>query len=178
MFYEKDIDPVCRKSNPSFYGVFPAGVLARTKTLLVLMVFTMCHVLSRCLGLALLWSTFGGLAAAGFWVADFLLVCLIKVVQGDFIYWLPIDNLGLAIAVSTLTRMAAKILTDFTGMFQMRHSWGKKVGNAFKHFPSLASKPYLGLCLSNKNISPRDISHISSTITRGTTFRTWVRESV
>ena len=84
MFYDKDVDPGYRKSVPSFYGVFPDGVKARTISLLVLTLFTMCHVLSKCLGLALVWLTFGGDVACYYNGADVAVFFLTKIAQRDF----------------------------------------------------------------------------------------------
>ena len=125
LFYEKDTTPSCRASNPSFYGAIRDGVAARFATVLVLMVFTMCHVFSKCFGLALLWVTFGGQRAASFWLADLMLYFIIKGAQRDFIFWLPSDNWALTAFISFFCRVGNKVETDFTAWPQQRHVWGK-----------------------------------------------------
>ena len=51
-----------------------------------------------------------------------LVYLLIKVVRGDFRYWLNLPN-GLSLFVSSVNRALTKILTDFTLVMQMRHSF-------------------------------------------------------
>jgi hypothetical protein len=116
IFYDKDTSEACRKMNPSFYGAFPDGGAARARTFLVLMVFTMCHVFSKCLGLTLLWVALGGPFALGMWAADLALYFLVKIVQCDFFYWVAVDSLFGALIVSTLARIGNKIMVDFTGL--------------------------------------------------------------
>lgn len=123
LFYDKDTDMLCRATNPEFYGAFPDGVGARAYTLCVLMVFTMSHVFSKCFGLTILWCTFGGSLAWCAWALDLVLFCLIKIVQGDWFTWLPIDSLLVAHAGSLLFRFANKLMVDFTGFMQLRHSF-------------------------------------------------------
>ncbi len=82
MFYDKDTNERGRLLNPSFYGAFPVGDARRTRVALALMTFTFCHVFGKCLGLALLWCTFGGFVAGFAWVIDLLLFILIKIARG------------------------------------------------------------------------------------------------
>jgi len=53
---------------------------------------------------------------------DMLVFLLIKVMRGDFRYWLNLPNL-LSLVVSFVTRVLTKVLTDFTLVMQMRHSF-------------------------------------------------------
>ena len=92
MFHDKDVQPESRILNPTFHGTLPSHAPRRWAAMGALLVFSMCHVFGKCLGLTLLWTTYGGYGAGGFWLCDFLLFCLIKISQGDFIYWLPAES--------------------------------------------------------------------------------------
>ena len=88
--------------------------------MVVLVLFIMCHVFSKCLGLALLWATFGAGAASSFFVADFSLYCIIKALQGDFLYWLHDDSIFISIILSVAMRFAMKVMAEFSGFVQNR----------------------------------------------------------
>ena len=66
--------------------------MKRVSTINILMVFTMAHVFSKCLGVTLLWCTFGGATAGSAWALEVLLYVLFKCSHGDLLYWIPIDN--------------------------------------------------------------------------------------
>ena len=51
-----------------------------------------------------------------------LIFFLLKVVRGDFRYWMNLPN-GLSLVVSFFSRFLAKVVTDFTLVMQMRHSY-------------------------------------------------------
>ena len=121
MFHDKDVHPENRKRNPTFYGTLPSHPPRRWAAMAALLVFSMCHVFCKCLGLTLLWTTFGGYDAGGFWLCDFLLYCLIKIAQGDFVYWMPAESTSVTLLISTLLRLAQKTLVDFTGFVQFRY---------------------------------------------------------
>ncbi len=121
MYFDKDIDPACRSSNPSFYGVFPDNASSRALAFMWLFMFSVAHVLSKGFGVALFWATFGGNAVCVYYGAEVAIFILVKVIRSDFIYWVPIDGLVLSTFSAFVFRLAAKVLTDFTGFLQIRH---------------------------------------------------------
>jgi hypothetical protein len=82
----------------------------------------MCHVFSKGLSLALLWGTFGGAFVGYVFGAELALFCLIKVAQGDFFFWLPVESLSATLLCSFVARFANKAMVDFTGFFQFRNA--------------------------------------------------------
>ena len=51
-----------------------------------------------------------------------LLFLLIKIVRGDFMYWINLSN-KLSLVVSFAMRFLAKVLTDFTLVMHLRHNF-------------------------------------------------------
>ena len=123
MYFDKDVDPSCRKSNPSFYGVFPDNASDRIVTLSVLWLFTFAHVASKAIRLSLFWTAFGALNTLYYLASELGLVFVVKAMFKDLDMWVPIDSLPASFAVSLMLRFAAKFLTDFAGFLQMRHSY-------------------------------------------------------
>jgi len=64
---------------------------------------------------------------SGTWLAiylggDMLVFMLLKVTRGDFRYWLNLPP-SISLPVSLIVRFLTKVLTDFTLVMQMRHSY-------------------------------------------------------
>jgi hypothetical protein len=87
MYFDKDIDPNSRKLNPSFYGVFPDDIASRSIAYFWLFAFSLAHVLSKGLSLALLWATFGGAKVFMYYGAELGAFYLVKIVRDDIIAW-------------------------------------------------------------------------------------------
>ena len=109
MFFDKDVDPRNRRTNPFFYGVFLDDVTSRTHALFWLFVFSASHVLSKGVGVALFWTTFGGDAVFAYYGAELLAFFAVKVVRQDMIYWPPVQGLAASVALSGLVRFANKV---------------------------------------------------------------------
>ena len=45
----------------------------------------------------------------------------VKILRGDFIYWLPFESYAISLVFSLLSRMLIKTITDFTSIVQFRH---------------------------------------------------------
>jgi hypothetical protein len=125
--YDWDTDPTRREQTPDFYGYIPAKASKRTVVFVSMLLFTAGMLLIRCTTIVLL-----GLIE-GSWVilyigADFGLYLLVKILRGDFWYWVPVGgNLELLNSISS--RMSIKIITDFTSIVQFRHP--NEVGGAY-----------------------------------------------
>lgn len=48
---------------------------------------------------------------------------LVKIVRNDLINWFPIESTSVSIGSSLLIRIGAKIVTDYTCILHMRHSF-------------------------------------------------------
>jgi len=78
--------------------------------------------LSRCLGCALLAASLEKEVFVALLVGELALYMLYKVVRGDLIYWVRLDG-GAIMLLSTIERLFAKILADFTGSLHLRHPY-------------------------------------------------------
>ena len=119
MFKDKDTDPTCRKLNPSFYGVF--NIDHSSLAFCSLFMFSGAHVVSKALGVALFWATFGGDACFIYYGCELVAFFIVKALRNDFFYWLPVSGLPANIVVALVLRSANKVMVDFTGILQARH---------------------------------------------------------
>jgi hypothetical protein len=83
--------------------------------------------LIRCTTIVLL-GLIGGNWAFLYIGADLGLYLLVKILRGDFWYWVPLGG-NIEIVSSILMRVVVKIITDFTSIVQLRHS--NEVGGAY-----------------------------------------------
>jgi hypothetical protein len=83
--------------------------------------------LIRCTTIVLL-GLIGGSWALLYIGADLGLYLLVKILRGDFWYWLPIGGKA-EIVSSIVCRVMVKIIVDFTSMVQLRHPYD--VGGAY-----------------------------------------------
>jgi hypothetical protein len=117
--FDFDVDPGRRKQLPHFYGCIPDD---STRSV----VFA-CMVLNS--GLLLLIRSFsaallilvGTQYFAMYCVADMSFYFFLKIVRGDFDYFLPIDG-PVGIFASFGCRFIIKIVCDYTGIMQFRHA--------------------------------------------------------
>ncbi len=84
----------------------------RALLFLLLFVYHGAHSLSKTYTMALL-AQVSWLALIVYTVADHVAFQLLKLARNDFIYWVP----GVGGIVSSVCRVVAKVLVDFTGMF-------------------------------------------------------------
>ena len=117
--YDKDVDPTCRANVPSFYGAIPAA--GRGMVFFSMFVFSSCHVLMKVLSTALLASV-GGVYVGAYLGGDMLFYFIFKTVRGDFRYWVNVPA-ALSAIVSSVIRVAMKLMVDFTCLLQGRHSF-------------------------------------------------------
>jgi hypothetical protein len=117
--YDWDTDPTWRERAPSFYGYTPAKASKRTVVFVSMMLLSAGMLFIRCTTIVL----FG--LMGGSWVflyigADLGLYMLVKILRGDFWYWIPLGG-NMEIGSSILIRVIIKIIVDFTSMMQFRH---------------------------------------------------------
>ena len=112
--YDFDTDPVKRKQSPGFYGYIPDEGIARPLLLVCMTLNSALLLLVRAFSAAMLM-----LAERRYFVAfvagDMALYLLLKVVRGDFHYWVPIDG-ALGVLVSLLMRMVVKTMDPMMTM--------------------------------------------------------------
>jgi len=111
-----DTDPVRRLLGPNYYGYMPNE---NRLLVFVLMVFMSgSHVLMKLLACSLMLRV----NKIWFWMymaMDMGVYFLYKIARGDFRYWVPFVGIG-SWAVSILSRIGIKVITDFTLIVQFR----------------------------------------------------------
>jgi hypothetical protein len=125
--YDYDTDPARRKNTPDFYGYIPSKARYRTVVFVSMMLMTAGMLLIRCTTIVLLGSM-GGSWAFLYIGADLGLFLLVKILRGDFWYWIPAGG-NLEIVSSIILRVVVKIITDFTSIAHFRHPY--EVGGAY-----------------------------------------------
>jgi len=118
--FDFDVNPMKRRNEPNFYGYVPDQPWRRTLCFLCLMFNSALLLLLRSFGAALLIMASTRYFVAYF-VGDLAFYLLQKGLRNDLWYWTPSHRIG-GMLSSFLTRIAAKVVTDYTGLLQMRGS--------------------------------------------------------
>jgi hypothetical protein len=117
--YDFDTDPVKREQVPDFYGYVPANPKKRSIIFVAMMLFSAGMLVIRCMTIVVL-GLLGGRWVSLYVGADMLLYLLVKVLRGDFWYWIPAGGTT-EILSSIVCRVLVKVVTDFTSIVQFRH---------------------------------------------------------
>jgi hypothetical protein len=117
--YDYDTDPVKREQVSDFYGYVPANPTKRSITFVSMMLFSTCMLLIRCMTIVVL-GLLGGRWVFLYVGTDLLLYLLVKILRGDFWYWLPLGG-NAEIMSSIVARVLVKVVTDFTSIVHFRH---------------------------------------------------------
>jgi hypothetical protein len=125
--YDWDTDPGKREKAPDFYGYIPAKASKRTVVFVSMLLLSAGMLLIRCTTIVLL-GLIGGRWAFLYIGADLVLYLLVKILRGDFWYWVPLGG-SVEIVNSIFVRVIVKIIVDFTSMVQFRHP--NEVGGAY-----------------------------------------------
>jgi hypothetical protein len=125
--YDWDTDPAKREHAPYFFGYIPAKASKRTVVFVFMMLLTAGMLLIRCTTIVL-FGMMGGSWAFLYIGADLGLYLSVKMLRGDFWYWLPTGG-NMEIVSSIIFRVIVKIIADFTSMVHFRHP--NEVGGAY-----------------------------------------------
>jgi hypothetical protein len=126
--YDWDTDPVKREETPAFYGYIPANASKRAVVFASMLLLSAGMLLIRCTTIVLL-GLMGGSWVFLYIGVDLGLYLLVKILRGDFWYWIPLGRSSLEIANSILCRVIVKIIVDFTSIVHYRHP--NEVGGAY-----------------------------------------------
>jgi hypothetical protein len=119
--YDFDTDPVKREQVPDFYGYVPANPTKRSIIFVSMTLFSACMLALRCMTIVLL-GLLGGRWVSLYFCADLCLYLLVKILRGDFWYWMPVGG-NTEILSSIICRVTVKVVTDFTSIVQFRHPY-------------------------------------------------------
>jgi hypothetical protein len=117
--YDYDTDPVKRDQVPDFYGYVPANPTKRSIIFVAMMLFSAGMLVIRCMTIVMI-GLLGGRWVTLYVGADLGLYLLVKVLRGDFWYWIPVGG-NTEILSSIVCRVTVKVVTDFTSIVQFRH---------------------------------------------------------
>jgi hypothetical protein len=117
--YDYDTDPGKREQVPDFYGYIPAKASKRSLVFVSMVLLTAGMLLIRCMTIVVL-GQIGSSWVALYIGGDLGLYLLVKVLRGDFWYWVPLGGKA-EIVSSILMRVIVKVITDFTSIVQFRH---------------------------------------------------------
>ena len=142
--YDFDTDPVKRELAPDFYGYVPANPTKRLIIFISMALLSAGMLVMRCTTIVVL-----GLLE-GRWVslyigADLGLYLLVKVLRGDFWYWIPVGG-NAEVVNSFVCRVIVKIIGDFTSIVQFRHP--NEVGGMYWMFGFVLSMGSLPVAIS------------------------------
>merc|ERR1711965_432251 len=107
-----------REQVPDFYGYVPANPTKRSIIFVAMMFFSACMLVIRCMTIVVL-GLLGSRWVTLYIGADLGLYLLVKILRGDFWYWIPLGG-NIEILSSILMRVVIKIITDFTSIVQFR----------------------------------------------------------
>jgi hypothetical protein len=160
--YDYDTDPANREKAPDFYGYIPAQARKRTVVFVSMLLVSAGMLLIRCTTIVLL-GLIGGSWAFLYIGADLGLYILVKILRGDFWYWMPFGG-NLEIVSSILFRVIVKVIVDFTSIVHFRHLY--EVGGAYWLFGlllTMASLP-VSIYLASPYVDERAIDIASSIV--------------
>jgi hypothetical protein len=119
--YDWDTDPLKRELGSGFYGYIPANPTKRSIIFVSMTLFSAGMLVIRCTTIVVL-GLLGGRWVSLYVGADMLLFLLVKILRGDFWYWMPIGGKS-EIWSSIVARVLEKLTTDFTSIVQFRHPY-------------------------------------------------------
>jgi hypothetical protein len=119
--YDWDTDPVKRVQLPDFYGYVPANPTKRSIIFVAMMFFSAGMLVIRCMTIVVL-GLLGGRWVSFYVGADLSLYLLVKILRGDFWYWIPVGGFA-EVVMSIIARVVVKVITDFTSSVQNRHPY-------------------------------------------------------
>jgi hypothetical protein len=119
--YDWDTDPVMREQVPDFYGYVPANPTKRSIIFASMIFFSAGMLLIRCTTIVIL--ALLGIRWVSLYIwADLGLYLLVKVLRGDFWYWIAAGEM-VEILSSIVARVLVKVVTDFTSIVHFRHPY-------------------------------------------------------
>jgi hypothetical protein len=117
--YDWDTDPVLREQVSDFYGYVPSNPTKRSIIFGSMMFFSVGMLVIRCMTIVVL-GLLGGRWVGLYFGADLGLYLLVKILRGDFLYWVPLGG-NTEVVNSIVNRVLVKVVTDFTSIVQLRH---------------------------------------------------------
>jgi hypothetical protein len=160
--YDTDTNPAKREEAPASYGYIPANASKRTIVFVSMLLFTAGMLLLRCTTIVLL-GLMGGSWAFLYIGADLGLFLLVKILSGDFWFWLPLGG-NMEIVSSILFRVILKIIVDFTSLVHFRLP--NEVGGAYWLFGLLLTmvSPSVSIFVASPYVDDNAIDIASSIV--------------
>jgi len=133
--YDHDTNPEKRTRSPKHFGYVPDAASKRSLMLLCLCIQSSVLLLIRSISAVLLLMV-GPLYLAVFVLGEMGLYLFIKVLRGDWHYWVPVYGVE-GFLITLVARVGVKFVTDFTGLMQSRVP--SELGGAYWSFNMFAA---------------------------------------
>ena len=124
--FDFDTDQVMRKGNPDFYGYIPDNAKKRAVVFISMTFMSALNVLVKGMSTTLI-GMLGAKWAIAYIAADLGLYLAIKVLRGDFWYWIQIDSWISSVLLGLVTRIVVKIVADFTNLGECTFAWSERM---------------------------------------------------
>mmetsp|Transcript_732 Transcript_732/g.1207 ORF Transcript_732/g.1207 Transcript_732/m.1207 type:complete len:961 (-) Transcript_732:44-2926(-) len=118
--FDWDTNKSYRKSTPWFYGYIPSSLKERIVVFMSLLYLSAFNLFARSLACVLLHIKGGFTCVALMLGLELLLYLIVKLLQRDFVYWMPVYGVWMLISSLTI-RSIVKVVTDWTSVVQFRH---------------------------------------------------------
>ena len=147
--FDLDVSVHHRKVHEGFYGYLPDDNTKRGNLFILMTLICTIHNVSRTVGVALLAVEDKALALY-FVGGEVMLVMLVKILRGDFIWW-PRASRTMALFMSSAQRVVMVVVVSFPGCLHFRHP--KEMGGAMFTMSLLWAQamPFVALQLRNSD---------------------------
>ena len=92
----------------------------------LMMLLSAMNILVKGMSIVLI-GMLGAKWAIAYIVADLVLYLVIKVLRGDFWYWIQCEGLLSSLLISLFARVMVKIIADFTSLGERNFAWSEKM---------------------------------------------------
>ena len=156
--YAKDIDQESRRTGRLFYGFIPLRGMRLVAVYGAMHALTFCQLIAKSITIGILVQIGGKQTALAVLSCEVGIYLLYKVLRKDFRYFLPLPQ-GTSIASSLLTRIAMKIVADFTGILHARHPY--EMGGAYWLFNMFYTQIMLFVAVwLGSNTDNQEVEHL------------------
>ncbi|GMH72745.1 hypothetical protein TL16_g05998 [Triparma laevis f. inornata] len=118
--YDYDSDPERRDKSPEFYGFIPDSKTKRLYLFCTMVMTPAFMVLIKSMAITLLFLYDPVVLVVYYWGIEMSVFLLVKWLRNDLSLWIRVEGFTRPF-VTVLVRIACKILTDFTGIVQLRY---------------------------------------------------------
>ena len=135
MSFDLDQGKIKRGHTPDFYGYVPNGTKKKVKVFVSMLLISVCQLSANALACALC-TVESSTIVAFYLVGEVVLFLAYKLLRRDFAYWMLVYGFA-GVVISTIIRIAAKTIVDFTAFMHDRHP--VELGGSYFTFTHLST---------------------------------------